>query len=107
VVTTENPPGVAGTRRLSEPSLMPEPSLLSLVKVTVSVDGFVAVPPGAMTAGLLAVQPTCPLPHSTTEYGLLLFAGFDALAVAARATEKTKIATSPETLARVRTHRAM
>src|SRR5436309_145844 len=102
---TENPPGVAGTVRSSEPNLMPEPSLLSFVKVTVSVDGVVAVPPGPTTAGLPAVHPIWPFPQSTTEYGLLLFAAFAALAVDARPTKKKKIAKNPETPARVRTPR--
>src|SRR5437016_4513662 len=36
VPMTEIPDGVAGTVRLSEPSLMPEPGLLSFVSVTVN-----------------------------------------------------------------------
>ena len=57
VLMTENPGSAVGTFRLSEPSLMPAPSLLWFVNVTVSVDGFAAVPPGPTIAGLLAVQP--------------------------------------------------
>lgn len=64
---TEIPDGTAGTFKLSEPSLMPEPSLLLFLNVTVNVAGFEVEPPGATTAGLLAVQPVWPFPQITTE----------------------------------------
>jgi hypothetical protein len=68
---TEKPAGALGTFRLSEPSWIPDPSLLSLVNVTDRLDGFVAVPPGPVTAGLAGVQPVWPPPQITIEYGLL------------------------------------
>jgi hypothetical protein len=74
VLITEKPVGALGTFRLSEPSWIPDPSLLSLVNVTDKLEGLPAVPPGATTAGLVAEQPVCPPPQITIEYGLLLAA---------------------------------
>ncbi|HEY2656562.1 MAG TPA: hypothetical protein VGI55_12285 [Solirubrobacteraceae bacterium] len=74
VLVTEKPVGVLGTFKLSEPSLIPDPSLLSLVNVTDKLEGLSAAPPGATTAGLVAEQPVWPLPQITIEYGLLLAA---------------------------------
>jgi hypothetical protein len=60
VLRTENPDGVVGTFRLSEPSWMPDPSLFLFVSVTVRLDGNDWVPPGPTIAGLVAVHPLWP-----------------------------------------------
>lgn len=70
VPITEKPGGGFGTLRLSEPTWIPVPSLLSLLKVTDKLDGLSKVPPGAITAGLVCEQPVWPPPQITIEYGL-------------------------------------
>lgn len=94
VLMTEKPAGVLGTFRLSEPSRIPEPNLLSFVNVTVRFDGFDVVPPGAITAGLAELQPIWPPPQITAEYGLFGVAPALALMVRA-ASAATSNATRP------------
>jgi hypothetical protein len=67
VLSTEKPGGGFGTFRLSDPSWIPEPGLLSFVSVTDTTAGCAAVPPGAVTAGLVDVQPVWPFPQITRE----------------------------------------
>jgi hypothetical protein len=66
--------------------------LLSFVNVTDRADGLPVVPPGAITAGLVELQPIWPPPQITIEYGLfgVALAGDNKTSITATAARSAK-----------------